>query len=256
MSKNEPQRRGIQSVEIGMRVLYSLASAGSPASLTSLSKIVGISTSQAFRYLTSLVRAGVIKQNPESGLYELSGGALRIGLAALNQIDALSEAEISVNDFVKKSQRTTIITVMSETGPTIVRWFWGEPRLFTPFGLGATLPLFTTSTGRIFFAFGDHGQTERLIDKMKLLTPDEVPTDLSALGNTIRQQQYAAMDDGYAGLRSFAAPVFDLQGQLIFSVATLASSTMPQQQDKKTVQLLLDTCKEITHSIGGKWPEL
>ena len=61
------RRRGIQSVEIGMRVLTALASLPGPAALSAVAQAAGLSASQTHRYLSSLITAGLARQQAATG---------------------------------------------------------------------------------------------------------------------------------------------------------------------------------------------
>jgi hypothetical protein len=76
-------RRGIQSVGNAVRILEALAGLGEASPLRTVSQRAGLSTSQAHRYLASLIAAGMAQQTPGSGLYDLGPVAIKLGLAAL-----------------------------------------------------------------------------------------------------------------------------------------------------------------------------
>ena len=52
------ERKGINSVEVGLRVLEVLSSAGHSLPLKDISRLSGLSGSQSHRYLTNLIRGG------------------------------------------------------------------------------------------------------------------------------------------------------------------------------------------------------
>lgn len=77
------RRHGIQSVGIGLRVLDVLAAQDGAQPLGVIAAAADLSSSQAHRYLASLVTAGMARQDPASGRYDLGPAALRLGLGAL-----------------------------------------------------------------------------------------------------------------------------------------------------------------------------
>jgi len=85
-------QRGIQSVEVGGRLLRALADARAPLGATDLATSGDIPSSQAHAYLVSLTRLGLIKRDALSGRYEPGPLALRLGLLHLAQQPALREA--------------------------------------------------------------------------------------------------------------------------------------------------------------------
>ena len=87
------QRKGIQSVEQGVKVLEALIISRKPQPLKSVAQMAGMSPSMAHRYLTSFIRAGFVNQVQASGHYDLGTFALRLGMAALNRADLIQIAD-------------------------------------------------------------------------------------------------------------------------------------------------------------------
>ena len=83
-------QRGIQSVEIGLRVAKVLAESPGALQLKELAARAGLSASKTHRYLVSLARVGLVQQ--VDGRYDLGGMALGFGLAALARIDVVRSA--------------------------------------------------------------------------------------------------------------------------------------------------------------------
>ena len=119
--------RGIQSVEIGLRVLTALSRQPGPASLSAIAAASGLSASQTHRYLSSLIAAGMVRQSPATAQYDLDAGAIRIGLAALSRLDVIRLADAAFAAFAAETGRTCLLAVWGDRGPCIVRWFAGDP---------------------------------------------------------------------------------------------------------------------------------
>ncbi|MGH7881261.1 MAG: helix-turn-helix domain-containing protein, partial [Candidatus Binataceae bacterium] len=69
-------RRGIQSVEVGIALLKALKDAPGSSTLTTLSEMARMPASKAHRYLASYVRAGLVRQDLANRRYELGPLAL------------------------------------------------------------------------------------------------------------------------------------------------------------------------------------
>src|SRR5260221_13274921 len=69
-----------------------LANAESELALGEVARRTGTGGSTAHRYLQSLVKEGLAKQDPASGLYDLGSAALSIGIGALKRVDAVEIA--------------------------------------------------------------------------------------------------------------------------------------------------------------------
>lgn len=246
-------RRGIQSVEIGMRVLAAVAAMPGSSSLSSIAQRAAISSSQTHRYLSSLMAAGMVLQEGRSGLYDLSSGAIRIGLAALSRVDAFAAADEIMRQLVVDVRRTGLIAVWGDAGPTVVRWFPGSPPVMTAITIGSSLPLLRSATGQVFYAFGEEIEMDRQARLVETSDPAGAPVDLEGLRATTKAAGYAMISgDVIPGLRALGAPVFDLQGNLVMAASLIAGGAFPTSGDAGAAAALMDACQRISQSIGGQ----
>ena len=86
------RQRGIQSIEVGMRVLQALTEQRRALPLKDLARLADMPPAKAHPYLVSFMATGLVKQHPLTGHYELGPAALQMGLVALQQLDPLTEA--------------------------------------------------------------------------------------------------------------------------------------------------------------------
>ena len=59
--------KGIQSIEIGFRVIDALVRTRGTVSLKKIAELAGMSPSKTRMYLVSLIRTGIIAQEPQGG---------------------------------------------------------------------------------------------------------------------------------------------------------------------------------------------
>lgn len=237
-----------------MRVLSTVAAMRGPASLSAIAAQAELSPSQTHRYLSSLLAADMLKQDANSGHYDLAAGAVRLGLAALSRIDAFSNADRFVEALVKDTKRTGMITVWGDAGATILRWFPGSPAVVTSLSIGSTLPLLRSATGQVFFAFGDRTEMDRHAQQSMQDVPAALMPDPDELLEKVTNSRLATLTgDLIPGLRAAAAPVFDLQGRLVLVVSLVANIFFPTSRDEEASQALLDCCCKLTESLGGPW---
>lgn len=246
-------RRGIQSVETGLRVLAALAAAGGPAPLTALGVRAGLSPSQTHRYLQSLVVSGMAVQDASSR-YDLGPGVIRIGIAALARLNAFSRAEAAIQRFVEETGRTSLLSVWGEAGAVCVRWFPGRPAVMVAnMGVGSIMPLLFSATGRVFLAY----LTPQELDGPLAAAKADAPSmpDLDAVRASVRASLVADSDDTtFVGLRTMAAPIFDLQGRPTVVATAVATKSTPRSKDAAVAERLRAACREATLEAGGAWP--
>jgi len=245
-------RRGIQSVETGLRVLAALAASGGPAPLTALGVRTGLSPSQTHRYLQSLVVSGMAVQDASSR-YDLGPGVIRIGIAALARLNAFSRAEAAMQRFVEDTGRTGLLSVWGEAGAVCVRWYPGRPAIVTNFGIGSVMPLLFSATGRVFLAFLPPQELEGPFAVACAEAP-QMP-DLAPIRQAVRASLLAESDDTvFVGMRTIAAPIFDMQGRPSLVATVLATAGFPREGDAEIGVKLRAICREATLESGGAWP--
>jgi DNA-binding IclR family transcriptional regulator len=251
-AQSSPQRRGIQSVDIGFRVLTALAAEPEAATLGTIGKRAGLSPSQAHRYLSSLVASGMAHQHAASGRYELGPQAIQIGLAALARTDIFAEADPAIAAFTRETGRTTLLAARGPLGPTIVRWHAGRRPVVTSLSVGSVLPLFGSATGYVFVSFMNDDEVAGALDDEP--TPSPL-LDVAALRRRVRGSMYATVDELLIpGLRATAVPILDIQGHAALVATALATSAFSREEDDAIRGKLQGVCRTLTERFGAPWP--
>lgn len=222
---------GLTSLDTALGVLDYLARQDGPRSLSEIGRGCAMPPSKAHRYLASFVAAGLVRQMGRAGHYDLGPGALRLGLAALSRHDFVNAAADALADLSAETGMTVLLSVWANQGATVVRWERGATPTDTSMGLGTTLPLLTSATGRVFLAWGPPraiaaaraAQLHRLArqtglsrDRGRDMGHDMDPSEagLDALVAGIRTRGFASVEGRFIpGLVAAAAPVLDWQGE-------------------------------------------
>jgi DNA-binding IclR family transcriptional regulator len=219
-SERNGDRRGIQSVEIGLRVLDGLRDAPGPLSLKALAAAADLPISNCHRYCVSFVRAGYMQQDARTGRYHLGPQLIQAGLAALARTDAVAVATEVLEALVDETGNTGQLAVWGERGPTIIRWIAGRAAVRTSVTAGATLPLLTSATGRVFLGFLPRRQTA-VLAAQEAMSGDGDPDALAAQALAIGMGHVSG--DHIPGLSAVAAPVLDAFGEAV-AVITLVGA--------------------------------
>lgn len=246
------RREGIQSVGTGLRVLRQLAAMDGPVALGALARACDLSAPQTHRYLVSLIEAGMARQSPVDGKYDLGPGALELGLGALSRVDAFREADMALSRFRDETGCTVQLAALGPSGPVIVRWFTGTPPVVTALAVGSRLPLLRSATGHVFLAFRDRVETARLVDEERAAIGETAPVDVDRLAVSVRDAGYSSVSEILIpGLRASAVPILDLQGQAVLVATLLASADGDAAADARAREGLLAVCREISRALGG-----
>lgn len=248
--------KGINSVEVGIRVLDVLARSGAPMALRDVSRASGLSPSQAHRYLASLIRQSMVVQDPHSGFYDLGPTAVRIGLAALNRLEPVQVAEEGLETLATQIRETMMMAIWGETGPVAVRWKRGSRLLFASVGLGTTFPLLASTTGRLFLAFMPREATKSVLEtelaQASAAARKRAEAGLDRMIETIRGDGYLEAESHLApGIWAASAPVFDSQGQLVAGLTIIGLEDDPARERRRSVEALRQVAAEASQRLGA-----
>ncbi len=247
MEEKAERRRGIQSVEIGLRVLDALVGLGKAAPLSAIAQASDMSPSQAHRYLASLIVAGMAQQDAASGRYDVGPAALRLGLGALARIDAFQITDAAITAYSQRTGRTVQIAAL---GPTIIRWSVGRPPVMTSFNIGSVLPLLSSATGQIFLSYAPENEVAPLLDAELEASGQSSDTVGTIRARVLAEGMARVEGTMIPGLRATAFPIFDLQGRAILSATALAPGASTLPDEKKTTAALGDVCRQISEQLG------
>jgi DNA-binding IclR family transcriptional regulator len=109
--------------------------------------------SKAHRYLVSLIRAGLVEQDPMSSRYDLGPFALNIGLVALDRLDRVRLGLNAIAEMRDEINQTTALAVWGDKGPVVVRWERPRRPITVNVITGTVLELLSSATGRVFAAW-------------------------------------------------------------------------------------------------------
>src|SRR6185437_4659092 len=146
-------QQGIQSIEVGGRILRALALASRPQMLRDLAAAAQMPPAKAHRYLVSLTRMGLVEQQEETGLYDLGGFALDLGLSALARLEPVTASATALTELREEIGQTVALAVWANHGPTIVRWLGADTPVSASLRTGSVMPLTRSATGQAFLAF-------------------------------------------------------------------------------------------------------
>jgi DNA-binding IclR family transcriptional regulator len=257
MAANQ-ERQGIQSVEVGVRLLRALADASAAMTLKDLAAAAGMPASKAHRYLVSFGRAGLVTQDATTGRYDLGALALAVGLAALGRISATKVGAWAAATLRDRIDETTLIAVWGNRGPTIIGWEESSKPVTVNVRVGSVMPLLSSATGRVFLAHMPETRTRDLVtaelSRLKAQRRDgpRVP-DPKRLVDDVRLHGLGRVDgDLLAGISALAAPVFEHSGKVAFVLTALGPhGIFDSHWDGPIAAAVKDVASAAAARLGG-----
>ena len=253
------RRLGIQSVEIGARVLFELANCGRAVTLSELSRRLDMAPSNVRRYLVSLVTAGLVEQETQSLRYHLGVSSIRLGLAAMGQ---RPEIELAVEE--ARSLRDEVdccvgVLCPGESGLVMIRWLENGDRVTHVGKIGATFSLIHSAAGRAFLAFLPVEVARAAYEREA--RGASVPTDAgvrllwqdfaSMLARTKEEGASHVRDDYTAGIEAVGAPVFNAAGEIAFILTLVGRTGIFDAESKPAAPAALKRAAQRLSAVLG-----
>ncbi|WP_059414729.1 IclR family transcriptional regulator [Cupriavidus basilensis] len=252
-------RSGIQSIEVGFKLLQALAASPRAMMLRDLAAAADMNPAKAHRYLVSFQRLGVVAQDPVGGRYDLGPFALQLGLAGLNRLDPVKKARPVLSQLRDEIDQTVGIAVWGNHGPTIVHWEESSHPVTVSLRLGDVMPMLNSATGRLFGAYLPKQQTRALVERELAERgrddlPDlpRSPADYDAVCAEVRARGAARIRGGVLpGINAFSMPVFDANGHVAMALIALgAQSVFDAEWGGAVDRRMRDVARRISSELG------
>jgi len=243
--------RGVQSIEIGFRIIRVLKEAGQPLPLKEIGHRAAMPPSKAHVYLASFAHEGLVRQDAATGHYGLGPLAFQLGLAAVRQVDIVSEAREEL-DYLRAVTRCAVyVCIWSNRGPVIIAKVDGEGQGSLVVRIGFVISL-STATGLVFLA---HLSDE---DREAAIAGDDVlrgMPDLSSLIAAVKRDGYAVAPEPtlLSGFSGVAAPLADYSGQIVAALTVFGPARLIAQTKADPVHLI-DAARRLSAKLGAAPP--
>lgn len=258
-------RHGVQAMEVGMGVLRAMVNGQRSMALKDIAAAADMPAPKVHRYLVSLIRAGLVEQDPVTSRYDLGPFAMNIGLVAIDRMDRVRLGLQAIAALRDQINETTALAVWGDAGPVIVRWERPRRPITVNVVTGTTLDPLTSASGRVFMAWLPESVSARLI-KRRLREPD-LPAELQT-PEGVQQMLQRVRDDGFAGVSDYhlvpgvealAAPVFNFKNEislalLVVGVKGLFDMSAQGAVVRQLRQAAADLSVRLGHAAPGALP--
>ena len=261
ISKHEEKsQRGIQSIEVGGKILNAFVEQGGFLRLKDLSAITGIATGKLHPYLVSFCNTGLLERSGQNG-YALGPFSLKLGLVRLRTQDGLRDILRRLPEFANELELMISVSMWGPHGATIVHVETIESLDPINFNsrVGGLLFLTMTAAGHVFRAFLPEATTNAVLEKefadSESSRREYYHVDRSTYDTEIRITQ----ERGYGtatnmptpGISAVSAPVFDYTGRLLAAVTTFGpTALMNFDKDDRVASRLLEFTTQLSDDLG------
>jgi len=270
MEKNAEQapaaaRRGIQSIEVGFRILDVIRRAGRPLPLKEIADACDLTVPNVHYYLVSFQKVGVVQQHADTGHYGLGPYALRLGLAALEQFDVFTTARPIMAEVAAITGHTVFLGVWGNKGPTIVYRVEGaRSRPLLELRVGSVLPLLSSALGRNFLAHLPEASTRELLEQEMASAGSDgyggksyTQKDVQAIRQEVLEHHLSRCRDALLPhFTSLSAPIFDMLGEMKAAITLMGPvGAIDDDLQSDTARLLSEKARSISATAGWVEPQ-
>ena len=252
-------QRGIQSIDVGGRLLHALSRSSGAMMLKELAEAADMPAAKAHAYLVSFCKLGMIEQDAVTGRYDLGPLALQLGLVSLNRLDAVKIATAEMGPLSQRTGQSTAIAVWGNYGPTIVRFEQSVRPIHVNMRTGTVMALTQTATGSVFAAYVspaaiDAALAATFTDGKQRIAAAKSLIALAPEFAQVRQRGLArAQGNPVPGVNAFSAPVFDHNGEIALALTALGSAAeFDVTWASPIAREVLATAKAISERLGHR----
>ena len=258
MSEELGGKQGVQSMEVGLRILKAMTTGTGAMMLKEIAAVAGAPPSKAHRYLVSLIRCGMVEQDPHTSRYSLGPFALKLGLVALDRIDRIRLGLSAIAELRDAINETTALAVWTATGPVVVRWERPRRPITVNVLTGTTLGVLTSTAGRVFSAWLPEAQTQALIEQE--IKAGKAPAGIDSL-EAAHALLAAVKADGFAtierehvlhGIEAAAAPVFNFKNEISLALLLVGvEGSIDMSPQSTAISALRDATRALSVRLGS-----
>ncbi|MBE7419532.1 MAG: IclR family transcriptional regulator [Ideonella sp.] len=243
-------RRGIQSVEVGGRLLHALAHHGRAMALKDLAAEAGMTAAKAHPYLVSFGHIGLVRQDSESGRYALGPLVLQLGLISLQQADPVRLAAPLLADLAARTGHTVALVVWGGRGPTVVLREASPAPVHVDLRHGTVFSIAGTASGRLFAAHLPAVLVRPVYEAERTQVAAPLwPRFVHDLAEVHRHGLGRADEAVLAGVSALSAPVFDHGGAMVLAITAIGPSAAFDSRWGGAVAVAL---REAAHSVSAQ----
>ena len=258
-TKIADDRQGIQSIEVGFRLLDVLAAARRPMMLRDIAKGAGMPAAKAHRYMVSFMRIGIVEQDASSGRYDLGAYALELGLSGLGRLDPVRLSGPILEALCEEIHETVGLAVWGTHGATIVRIVDAGAPITITVRPGTVLSLYKSATGRAFTAFYRAPFLKKKLDDELHQAAESSKTAVTTLRRQLEKSIAEFRERGIAratgsltpGINGFSAPVYDHSGSMVAAITSLGSvGEFNVEWDSPVSTAMLNAASALSKRLG------
>ena len=226
-----------KTVVKAIEIIECLSRSDQPVGITWLAKDLGLTKSNVFRLLDTLVQRGLVRRHADTGQYELTLRIWELGLSVLSRLDVKKAAMRHIHDLMKKTNESVHLSIFVDGHVLYIDKVESEQPVRAYSRIGDRPPPHSVATGKALLAFQPEEIIEKVCRNLQRFTARTI-TDPRALRKeleSIRRLGYSVnVGEWRESVCGVAAPIRDWSGGVVGAVGISgpAERLKPNMLDK------------------------
>jgi DNA-binding IclR family transcriptional regulator len=242
-----------QSVDKATAILKQFSTHEPQLGVSELARRLNLTKSTVHRLLRSLLRAGIVAQDPGTRRYMLGRETVQLGYTAIYSDPLLHTAQPYLHYLAQQvGEATYLAERWGLEGAPVLQVL--SPIMQEQMGWYTNIGLHSTSAGKVLLAYAPEDVLSAVVDQGLVRETEYTITDPAQLRQEVekvRAQGYATcFEEGKLGLNTIAVPVKDAEGQVVAALAIAGPSyRLTREQGLASVEKLKAISGEITRKL-------
>lgn len=244
----------IQNVHLALDILFLLEK--KPRSFESIQEKLRINKQKLNKLISFLIKEEWIELDKESKLYRLGIKTFELGIRYLQFLDIKKAAKPVLEEIRKKVKENVYLTTRVAYEVLYIEKSEVDRDVTILSRYGRVLPLYASSSGKIYLSHFDPRELEDYFQKVKWIrhtprtkTPEELKRELKR----IRQEDFATNIEEYEEeVVSAAAAVYDYARKVNYTITVVAPSYRMSERDLNTwvKEILKEKAFRLSEKLG------
>lgn len=242
----------------GLMVIEALVKSDAPRGVTELARQLGLTKSNVFRLLQTLVAQGYVNHDADSGKYACSLRLWELGSLTVNRLDVVAQGKPHVKQLAETTRESSHLTILDgEWAVNVDKVDSPEPvRSYSR--LGGRAPAHCVATGKVLLAFrgGKYpGHDDRPLEQYTRMTITD-PVRLGEELAQIRELGYAVTrGEWQLSVRAIGAPVRDAEGRVLAAIGISGpAERLKERAIKRLAPMVIEAGRALSADLGAQQP--
>lgn len=239
----------------GLLLIEALAKSDAPRGVTDLGKQLGLTKSNVYRLLQTLVAQGYVKHDTATGKYSSSLRLWELGCLALNRLDLMVQGKPHLERLAELTHETVHLSILEGDWIIYIDKIDSPEPVRAYSQIGGRAPAHCVATGKVLLAFRVFHQETWPLHPLKRFTKKTITTTsmIRAELSRIRELGYSVNNGEWRdSVKGLAAPIYGSSGDVIAAVGISGpAERLKARQIKEFTPMVVAAGEAISADLGA-----